>query len=860
MSHATAPPQRRSTRAAGITGLAGASALALITSTTPTVASAAPVEAQSGPAVRADAVVAVDDGGTARLRLTLVDAADGAPVTVTWATGRGTASAGKDYRAGKGTITFAAGTAAGASRSIRIATRETAGAEMAETIPVALTVSGGHLQSRQPTVVINAHDMPYLDAGLPVEKRVRDLLSRMTLEEKVGQMTQAERGAIDSERHLITEWKLGSILSGGGSTPKENTPEAWADMVDAYQSYARLNRLQIPLIYGVDSVHGHGNLYGATLIPHNVGLGSTRDPDLVERAQHMVATETRATGIPWIFGPCLCVARDDRWGRTYESFGEHPALVTAMETSIDGFQGEGIETIKHKTRVLATAKHFAGDGDTEYGSAANPDGTGYQIDQGVTRESRAHFERIDLAPYIPAVQKHDVGSVMPSFSSVDFTDDGLGNPLKMHAHEELMQGWLKDKVGFDGFIISDWDGLDQIALETKEEKVAAYINAGGDMAMEPFDYQDFEKALLSEVKAGRVPMSRINDAVSRILTKKFQVGLFEKPFAERTYADRIGSAEHRALAREAVAKSQVLLKNSDDVLPLRPDAKLYVAGRNADDLGNQAGGWTITWQGQSGEHTEGTTVLEGLQQVAPGADITYSKDASAAMAGDEVGVVVVGETPYSEGFGDVGGPQWAYDPSDNGVPREPKKMELQEQDQAVVDKVCAALEKCVVVVVSGRPQVVGDRLADIDALVASWLPGTEGTGVADVLFGAKPFTGQLPLSWPRNADQEPINVGDRDYRPLYPFGWGLRTMADGSASAQSGTDLRRAATLVADGTAQGGEPELITMLRTYVQDQVADPRTGVPAKAADHIARADVATLKGNYRRAAKLLLEVAQF
>jgi beta-glucosidase len=724
----------------------------------------------------------------------------------------------------------------------------------------------------QPAVVKNARGLPYQNPRLPVAARVRDLLSRMTLAEKVGQMTQAERGAVDANRGLITTWKLGSLLSGGGSTPPTNDPQSWADMVDAYQSYALQTRLHIPLIYGIDSVHGHGNLKGATLIPHNVGLGSTRDPRLVRRAEQMVATETRATGIPWVFAPCLCVARDDRWGRTYESFGEDPALVIKMETSIDGLQGTRTKDLASSRHVLATAKHFAGDGDTTYGSGRNSAGASssdYPIDQGITQQSRAHFARIDLAPYVPAVRKHHVGSIMPSYSSVDYTDDGLGNPVKMHANRELIQGWLKDKVGFDGFVISDYNGIHQIPPTSTDSptpyQVRTSINAGVDMAMEPNDYQKFETRLITEVQAGNVTRARIDDAVSRILTKKFQLGLFEHPFADRSHINEIGSPAHRAIARQAAAESQVLLKNAGGVLPLRRNARVYVAGRNADNLGNQAGGWTITWQGQSGTFTRGTTILQGMRQVAPGAKITYSQDASAPMTGSDVGVVVVGETPYSEGFGDVGGPQWAYDPSDKNIPREPKTMELKAQDQAAIDKVCTALPKCVVLVVSGRPQIVTDQLREIDGLVASWLPGTEGEGVADVLFGRRGFTGQLSLSWPRTAAQEPINVGDASYNPLFPFGWGLSTKArddeDGDGDDDGARGMKadlRLGRLIAAGHDKGADVDraLVNRLRLAVQRHTLNPASGVAARPADRIARADVATLRGNYRTAISLLIQ----
>ncbi|MEU4295605.1 glycoside hydrolase family 3 protein [Kribbella sp. NPDC026596] len=617
--------------------------------------------------------------------------------------------------------------------------------------------------------LIHNSGQAYLNARLPVRTRVEDLLRRMTLEEKVGQMTQAERGAVTNDATLVTTWRLGSVLSGGGSVPTPNTPQAWADMVDRFQAAALQTRLQIPILYGVDSVHGHGNLLGATVFPHNIGLGSSWDPQLVQRIEHVVAEETRATGPQWAFAPCVCVARDTRWGRTYESFSESPWLVSRFAAAIEGFQGTNLAD---PDRVLASAKHYAGDGDTEFGSAAGD----YTIDQGITVTNRRDFARFDLAPYVPAVRTYDAGTVMPSFSSIDWTEDGVGNPIKMHANRELITDVLKGKLGFDGFVISDWEGIHQLPGDWAAQ-VRTGVNAGIDMFMEPNAYQSFETTLLDEVRAGRVSQARIDDAVRRILTKKFELGLFEKPYTDRKHLADVGSAQHRALARQAVAESQVLLKNSGGLLPLKKNAKVYVAGRNADDMGNQAGGWTLSWQGASGQHRiPGNTILDGIRQVAPQAQVTYSKDGSAPTAGSDVAVVVVGETPYSEGFGDVGGPQWAFDPEDAGVPREPKSLDLQPVDSAVVDKVCGAIAKCAVLVVSGRPQVIPPaQLGTIDALVASWLPGSQGEGVADVLFGKRPFTGKLSHSWPRSADQEPINVGDANYHPLYPFGWGLRT-------------------------------------------------------------------------------------
>ena len=607
---------------------------------------------------------------------------------------------------------------------------------------------------------------PWLDRSLKPATRAELLLARMTLEEKVGQMTQAERGAVTGDPSLVATWRLGSLLSGGGSVPTPNTPEAWADMVDAFQAQALRTRLGIPLIYGVDSVHGHGNLVGATVFPHNIGLGATRDPRLVEQVEHVTAAETRATGPQWVFAPCVCVARDLRWGRTYESFSENPALVVKMETAIDGFQGPRARDLSDPDRVLATAKHYAGDGDTEYGTGSGD----YPIDQGITVSSRRDFARIDLAPYVPAVREHRVGSVMPSFSSVDWTDDGVGDPLKMHAHRELITGVLKHKIGFDGFVISDWEGIHQSPGDYATQ-VRTGVNAGIDMFMEPFSYQDFETTLLAEVAAGAVSQARIDDAVRRILVKKFELGLFEHPFTDRRHLGEVGSPAHRALARRAVGSSQVLLKNRGKVLPLSGHERIYVAGSSADDIGIQAGGWTVAWQGLSGDTIPGNTILEGIRQVAPGAQVTFSQDASAPTAGNDVGVVVVGETPYAEGFGDVGGPLW----QDNGVPREPKTMHLNAADRAAVDRVCGSIAECVVVVVSGRPLILTDQLAEMDALVAAWLPGSQGEGVADVLFGHRPFTGRLSMTWPRTLEQEPINVGDRDYHPLFPYGWGLRT-------------------------------------------------------------------------------------
>ncbi|MFG2834190.1 glycoside hydrolase family 3 N-terminal domain-containing protein [Streptomyces zaomyceticus] len=765
----------------------------------------------------------VDEGGSARVDVSVATTGSGPtgePVTVTYETeSGGSAEPGKDYRPVTGSVVFPAGTASGTTRSITVPTLKDGSAEAAETIPLRLTVEGAKAPAETPLVVVNAHGLPYLDERLPVRKRVADLLSRMSLAEKVGQMTQAERNALRGQGD-IAGYALGSLLSGGGSVPTPNTPEAWSAMVDAYQLRAQATRYQIPLIYGVDAVHGHNNVIGATIMPHNIGIGAGRDPELAARTGAVTAKEVRATGVPWDFAPCLCVTRDERWGRSYEAFGEDPALVTAMETVINGMQGaRNGKDLDRNDKVLTSAKHFVGDGGTAFGSSTTGS---YTIDQGVTRVTRDELEAVHLAPFAEAV-KRGTGTVMPSYSSLDILGDEQG-PVKMHANAEMINGVLKDRMGFEGFVISDWQAIDQIPGDYPSD-VRTSINAGLDMIMVPTNYQEFTRTLASEAEAGRIPAARIDDAVARILTQKFRLGLFEKPYADTTHLSSIGSAAHRAVAREAVAKSQVLLKNEGSVLPLKPSQKVYVAGSNADDLGNQAGGWTISWQGSSGRTTTGTTILEGMRKAAPDADIAWSKDASAATDGYDVGVVVVGETPYAEGFGDVG----------NG-----NDLELTAADKAAVDKVCAAMP-CAVLVVSGRPQLIGDRLPAVDALVASWLPGTEGDGVADVLYGKRPFTGQLPVTWPKSEAQLPLNVGDVSYDPQYPYGWGLTTLTPAPSGGEPALRALGVAAKALQAVGRGTSPEgrkLVAAARLIVQKKIGQNMTEATAKPfadADHL-------------------------
>ncbi|MGW4567968.1 glycoside hydrolase family 3 protein, partial [Streptomyces sp. NPDC004561] len=486
--------------------------------------------------------------------------------------------------------------------------------------------------------------------------------------------------------------------------------------------------------------------------------------------------------------------------------------------------------LSRNDKVLATAKHFVGDGGTAYGSSTT--GT-YTTDQGVTTVTRQQLDDIHLAPYGTAVRR-GIGTVMPSYSSLDIVGDGKG-AVKMHARGDMINGVLKDRMGFGGFVISDWNAIDQLPGDYASH-VRTAVNAGVDMMMVPYTYKDFSATLAGEVKAGRISEARIDDAVSRILTKKFELGIFEHPYADTAGASAIGSPAHRAVARRAAAESQVLLKNTGGLLPLKKSEKVYVAGSNADDIGNQTGGWTMTWQGSSGNITPGTTILQGMR--AAGGDVTYSKDASAPTDGYDVGVVVVGETPYAEGVGDVG----------NG-----HDLQLSAADKAAVDKVCSAM-KCAVLIVSGRPQLIGDRLGKIDALVASWLPGTEGEGVADVLYGERPFTGQLPVTWPKSESQLPINVGDPSYDPQFPYGWGLTTLteAPGGGAAALRTLAVRAAAAERAGDGRAGSA-LVTRARLLVQRKAGERITEAMAKP---FADADHLLLTGRYGKAVEKLTE----
>ena len=586
----------------------------------------------------------------------------------------------------------------------------------------------------------NGADVPaYLNPHLPIDTRVQDLLSRMTLDEKIGQMAQADLGAL-ADAADVQKYALGAMLSGGNSKPPVNNPATWQLTVHQLESWALKTRLKIPLLYGIDAVHGHNDVVGTVIFPHNIGLGATRDPELVEKAEHITALEMVGTGIRWSFAPCIAVAQNERWGRTYESFGQSPELVSKMaEAAVRGFQGT--ELSGRNDSVLACAKHFIGDGGTQEGR-----------DEGNTVCDEATLRKLFLPPYRAAI-KAGVGSIMVSYSS--------WNGEKIHGNKYLLTSVLKHELGFKGFVISDDAGIDQISPDYKQA-VEQAINAGIDMAMIPRgpdlsnSYVDFIQDLKDLVAEGKVSQSRINDAVTRILRVKFQMGLFEHPYADDpALAAAIGSAAHREVARQCVRESVVLLKNEKHTLPLSKKTKhLVVVGAAADNLGMQCGGWTVDWQGGTGEITTGgTTILAAIRHtVSPDTQLTFSRDASNITNADAV-IVVVGELPYAEWWGNKFG------------------LDLDSGDAALIEQARASGAPVVTILLSGRPLILGPALGNTDALVAAWLPGTEGQGVADVLFGDYKPIGKLPREWPHDWGQADAN--DMTGEPLFPFGFGL---------------------------------------------------------------------------------------
>ncbi len=617
-------------------------------------------------------------------------------------------------------------------------------------------------QSMQKETMNNINIWPALDFEVKqdaeVEAKVKALLATMTLEQKVAQMIQPEIRDITIED--MRKYGFGSYLNGGGSFPnnnKQSTPEDWIKLAEAmYQASIddSIDGSKIPTMWGTDAVHGHNNVIGATLFPHNIGLGAMNNPGLIEKIAEITAKEVMVTGIDWVFAPTVAVARDDRWGRTYESYSEDPDIVREYSASIvKGLQGHADGDFLSDKRVISTVKHFLGDGGTEQGD-----------DQGDNIASEQDLFDIHAQGYVGGLTAGSQ-SVMASFNS--------WHGEKIHGKKYLLTDVLKDKMGFDGFVVGDWNGHGQIKGCSNEDCPQA-VNAGLDMYMVPTDaWKPLYENTIAQVKSGIIPQSRIDDAVTRILRVKFRAGLFDKPSpANREYSGKtelIGADAHREVARQAVRESLVLLKNKDNVLPLAPKQHVLVAGNGADNIGKQSGGWTVTWQGTGNNNNDfpgGTSIYDGIAEKvnAAGGKVTLNVDGEFTDKPD-VAIVVFGEDPYAEGHGD----------RDNLDYQRGEKTDL-----ALLEKLKAQGIPVVSVFISGRPMWVNAELNASDAFVAAWLPGSEGNGVSDVLFTlpngevAHDFTGKLSFSWPNDANQAVVNKGDDDYKPLLPYGFGLR--------------------------------------------------------------------------------------
>lgn len=601
-----------------------------------------------------------------------------------------------------------------------------------------------------------------------IGNKVEALLARMGLEQKIGQMIQTERMAVSPEE--VKAFHLGSVLSGGGSAPGENRPADWVAMNDAYWAASTdedEEHLPIPILYGVDAIHGHNNVRGATVFPHNIGLGAANDPDLIERIAAVTAREILATGVEWTFAPTLAVTRNHHWGRTYESFSEDPEIVAAYA---DRFV-RGLQNDLGTDSVIACAKHWVGDGGTTHG-----------IDQGETTLTLSELKSTHVAPYYRAIDA-GVLTIMASFNS--------WNGDKCHGNKFLLTDLLKNKMGFNGFVISDWDGIDYLADDYREA-VALCTNAGIDMFMVSEKWRSFIDHMRALVQDGTVPIERIDDAVRRILSVKIAYGLFDRPRpAERYWSihDSFGSADHRAVAREAVRRSLVLLKNEDNLLPLDRNARILVTGKNAHNRGHQCGGFTVAWQGASGNDfiEGGTSVWEGIQELAPKAVLSEGGNGSDAdPEHHDVAIVVIGETPYAEGMGDIRSGDHVIVEAGSQINGSLKVLEaygntlelasLHPEDLCTIENVAKKGIPVVAILISGRPLVVNKELALSSAFVAAWLPGSEGQGVADVIFGDYDFSGKLSFSWPASHDKG-FNKGDEPYEPLFVCGFGL-TCAD----------------------------------------------------------------------------------
>jgi len=568
-----------------------------------------------------------------------------------------------------------------------------------------------------------------------IEQKVEALLELMTLEEKIGQMSQIRHFEESADKH-VTEKFIGSIIHTQGPNPGK-TALGWQKRFIKLQKKALSTRLGIPLLFAVDAVHGQNTFEGATIFPHNVGLGATGNENLVQEIAEITALESQATGFNWVFSPCVAIPFNEKWGRVYEAFSESTELTEKLtRASVKGHQGN----LADPKTVMATAKHFVGDGATDFG-----------VEGGNTSLSRAGIKERLLAPYRMAV-KENVGAVMASFNTV--------SGISMHAHKSLITDVLKVDMNFDGIVVSDWKGYSRFGKND-------IINAGIDMIMAvDGDLEDFQKGVKRGVETDTIAMSRIDDAVKRILRQKFRLGLFENPFPDSTLVSKIGIKKHRNVARQAVRESIVLLKNKNKVLPLDKETKkIVVVGEHANSSGLQSGGWTVNWQGTKENYKGATTILEGIKKHAKG-NVVYDKEATQNHFDADIAIIVVGETPYAEFFGDI------------GHESNTRKLTLTEEHQNYIKTYSEKGIKTIVVLVSGRPLVVTDQIETSDAFMATWLIGSEGDGVAEIIFGDFNFSGKLPHSWPKSEEDYKGKYGpnfwDKTIQPLYPLGYGLK--------------------------------------------------------------------------------------
>ena len=588
-----------------------------------------------------------------------------------------------------------------------------------------------------------------------VDSAVASLLASMSTAEKVGQMVQAEISAVTPND--VRQWKLGSVLNGGGSWPngKNSSVADWVSLADdLYEASTDISNggVGIPLIWGTDAVHGHNNVIGATIFPHNIGLGAANNPELMREIGEITALEVAATGIDWVFAPTLAVVRNDTWGRTYEGYSEDPEIVRAYAGEIvKGLQGEGVNRFG-SDKVVATAKHFVGDGGTQGG-----------VDQGNTVVTESELRNIHAQGYISALGA-GAQTVMASYNS--------WNGSKLHGNQYLLTDVLKEQMGFDGYVIGDWNGHGQVP-GCSDDSCAQAIMAGVDMIMVPYAWQAFIQNTISQVNNGTIPMSRIDDAVTRILRVKLRAGFADsvKP-SNREHANDtslIGATAHRAVARQAVRESLVLLKNSDGILPLNRNSNVLVAGGGANDIGKQSGGWTVTWQGTGNSNSDfpgGTTIYQGIQSAvnSAGGTMRFSYSGNWSGTKPDVAIVVFGESPYAEGQGDLFNIEYQ-----NGI----------KSDLAILESLRSQGIPVVSIFITGRPLWVNKELNASNAFVSAWLPGSEGAGIADVIFKNTSgdinydFMGKLSFSWPKYSSQIIINRNDEDYDPLFPYGFGL---------------------------------------------------------------------------------------